>query len=459
MCAEHRHILYQLLCTGGVDPENPHHPLDNPEHLGMVLCRDWLGWFLSFPVSKVAVILAFAVYLVGAGMGCARVKQGVELYHLFSYNSYAARASYLETQYQYQYMFRIQLVVNEPLEYHKQSVRDEISNMMKRLTQLEFIADSELTESWLNYYTNVFQTEPRSSWLVRGFNITRKKDFYNCLRFAFLRFPPAQRFLSDINFNDNYTQIVSSRFYVNTEGLKTIHDIQNTMMEIRKIVDSMPFKVIAFNSYFPLLDLNTIIFDIAFMAMLASSGIVMLITVIFISSFVSCLFIALAIASIEVGLIGYLAWWDVSLNPITIVGLIMCIGLSVDNVAHISHAYVSSSIRDPNKRMAQALYRVGVPILQSAGSTVAGTVLFALFPPSYTYLVLFKTICLIMIFSSAHSLLLVPVLLTIFDRSKPRTPENQPKLLVTDDRCGPPQKGTPECQPMILVSSSEDCLK
>ena len=53
--------------------------------------------------------------------------------------------------------------------------------------------------------------------------------------------------------------------------------------------------------------------------------------------------ITFAIASVIMGLLGFMAFWNVNLDSVAMTNLVICIGFSFDFSAHISYAFVSSS--------------------------------------------------------------------------------------------------------------------
>lgn len=54
------------------------------------------------------------------------------------------------------------------------------------------------------------------------------------------------------------------------------------------------------------------------------------------------LWVTFAIASVIVGVTGFMAFWNVNLDSISMVNLVTCIGFSFDFSAHISYAFFSS---------------------------------------------------------------------------------------------------------------------
>lgn len=151
--------------------------------------------------------------------------------------------------------------------------------------------------------------------------------------------------------------------------------------------------------------------------MLVGGMIMMVITFLFIPNFICSFWVAASIVSIETGVIGYMALWDVNLDAISMVNLIMCIGFSVDFTAHICYAYVSSEADGSNAKTKESLYSLGLPVFQGAASTLLG-VSALLFVGSYIFLVFFKMIVLVTVIGALHGILLLPVLLSLFGGRK-----------------------------------------
>lgn len=153
----------------------------------------------------------------------------------------------------------------------------------------------------------------------------------------------------------------------------------------------------------------------------------MIITFLFIPNFICSFWVASMIISIEVGVVGYMALWDVNLDSISMVNLIMCIGFSVDFTAHICYAYMSSKAEESSGKTKESLFSLGLPVLQGAASTILG-VGALLFVGSYIFLVFFKMIFLVTVIGALHGVLLLPVLLSLVGPGKRDTkPKFQPK--------------------------------
>ena len=74
------------------------------------------------------------------------------------------------------------------------------------------------------------------------------------------------------------------------------------------------------------------------------------------------------------GVFGFLSYWGIDLDPISMATTIMSIGFSVDFPAHVTYHYFREGLEDPqaspNKRVARSLVAIGFPLLQCGISTV-----------------------------------------------------------------------------------------
>ena len=91
--------------------------------------------------------------------------------------------------------------------------------------------------------------------------------------------------------------------------------------------------------------------------------IMLIVSLVFIPNPICSLWVAFAIMSIELGVLGFMAFWGINLDAISMINLIMSIGFSVDFAAHISYSYMDSE-GTPDDRVRNSLYSLGLPICQ-----------------------------------------------------------------------------------------------
>lgn len=231
-------------------------------------------------------------------------------------------------------------------------------------------------------------------------------------------------FRYDVVFNEDGSEVIASRFLIQTKHVMDANMEKEMLITLREIADSFPFPVTIYHHYFIFFDQFVLVRSISIQTITVAAIVMMIISLVFIPSPSCAIWVAFSIISIEIGVIGYMTLWNVNLDSISMINLIMCIGFSVDFSAHISYAYYSCNERYPRDRVRVALTSLGMPIFQGSVSTVLGIIALA-FAPSYVFVTFFKTVFLVMLFGATHGLFLLPVLLSITDicNSEPKTLE------------------------------------
>ena len=109
MISVNRSWFYRVLCTGGVDPDDPHNKIDNPEHGCMSWFRDYLAVALNMKPIKALVIIVFSLYLAGGFYGLTKIKEGLDRRKLSKEDSYSVQFYDREDLYFREFPYRIQV--------------------------------------------------------------------------------------------------------------------------------------------------------------------------------------------------------------------------------------------------------------------------------------------------------------------------------------------------------------
>merc|ERR1712227_651679 len=129
---------------------------------------------------------------------------------------------------------------------------------------------------------------------------------------------------------------------------------------------------------------------------------------------VSAVCAVLSIVSTLTGCLGFMAIWNIVLDGITLINLIMCIGFSVDFSAHFCYHYIDLKHKAGEKQgdtVERTLYSVSKPVIQGAISTLLGVV-GMLYAPSEAFVIFFKMIFVVITLGIFHSLVLIPTFLS-----------------------------------------------
>ena len=133
--------------------------------------------------------------------------------------------------------------------------------------------------------------------------------------------------------------------------------------ELRAICHQSPYNVTVFNPYFIYFDQFLGVLPNTVQCVGLAALIMLIVSLVFIPNPICSLWVAFAIMSIELGVLGFMAFWGINLDAISMINLIMSIGFSVDFAAHISYSYMDSE-GTPDDRVRNSLYSLGLPICQ-----------------------------------------------------------------------------------------------
>ncbi|XP_065559917.1 patched domain-containing protein 3-like [Artemia franciscana] len=416
--SEKKNVLYRIFMSGGISPDDPDNPKDNKENAAMVFFRDVLAPLLNRPAMKVSVIVIFLVYLGGAIFGVTQLNEGLEKHRLAKYDSYSIEFYDLENRFFREYPYKLQLVIAGEMEYSSPKVQEEIENLILRIENSTFVGG--FSDSWLRSFLGYI--DRNKDYL--DLDVSTEEKFVKILKEHYLT-GSNNEFALDVAFTENGGGIKGSRFLIQTVDLAGSNDEKDMVAELRRFCAESNLNATIYHPYFVFFDQFLVVRSTSIQTILVAGAIMTVISLIFIPNPFCALWVALAIVSIETGVVGYMTWWDVSLDSISMINLIMCIGFSVDFSAHISYAFMSANVETSAERVQECLHSLGLPIVQGAFSTILGVIALT-FAPSYIFVTFFKTILLVISFGFLHGLFLLPVLLSLFGPDSCSKKKNEP---------------------------------
>ncbi|XP_063270340.1 patched domain-containing protein 3 [Prinia subflava] len=388
--------LYNACCIGSCSRQ-PSQP--EGEHPMSIFFKKYYGPFVTNKWIKLLMVLLYGAYLGGSIYGCTQIREGIDLRNLASDDSYVIPYYDDDEKYFSTYGPRIMVVISESVDYWNESVRLGIESCAQNLENISYV-DKNHSESWLRVYTE----------LAKGglININNKTDFLNGLSRLFKILPS---FEWDIN--KTQSEIEASRFFIQTVNVTSAVDEKNLVNQLREAAKqcSIPLKV--YHPAFIYYDQYLVVVQNTVQNVVVAAGAMLVVSLLLIPSPLCCLWVTFAIASVIVGVAGFMAFWNVNLDSISMINLVICIGFSVDFSAHISYAFVTSGEASANKRAIEALSLLGYPVLQGAVSTILGVVVLAA-ANTYIFRTFFKIMFLVILFGALHGLVFIPVFLTFF---------------------------------------------
>lgn len=403
-----RSKAYALCCTGGDFDRQTGTEKEQPVNH---FFKKYYGPILTKTPTKVCVIFLYLGYLAAGIYGCFLLEQGIEMKHLAADDSYVIMFYDDEKKYFSSYGPNVMVVVTEEFPYWDQCRRSELGRCMEDFNKLSFV-DKDLYTSWLDSYVTFTQTT--------GQDVNNETVFKTNLPNFFNRVP---EFGQDVNIVNG--TIVASRFFVQTINIVNAAMEITMFNELRNTAEyCRAANLLVFHPMFIYLDQYTVIVSSTVQNVAVTAAVMLVISLILIPNPLCSLWVTFSIGSVITGVSGFMALWNVNLDSISMIILVVCIGFTVDFSAHISYSFVSSKQETANERAIDALFCLGYPILQGALSTIIGVLVLA-GSKNHIFRTFFKIMFLVMVFGLLHGIVFIPVFLTCFSCVSNKRPDDR----------------------------------
>ncbi|XP_077127944.1 patched domain-containing protein 3-like [Ranitomeya variabilis] len=394
---DHRSPAYNMCCVGGgyshITDKETDHPMTS-------FFRKQYGPFLTNIWTKIFVLILYGGYLASSIYGCFQVQEGIDLRNLATDGSYIRSFYDDEDLYFSEFGPRVMVVVTEKVSYWDSDVQSKIDRCLDTFINNSYVSGGSLSESWMSVYIDVAKR--------MNLNINDENNFISNLSILFNVVPD---FEQDVDIQSG--AITASRFFIQTVNVTSAVDERDMLNQVRDTAKSCEIPVLVYHPAFIYFDQYAVIIDNTIQNVAVAAAAMFVISLLLIPNPLCSLWVTFTIASIIVGVTGFMAYWDVNLDSISMINLVICIGFSVDFSAHITYAYVSNQKSNVNDKMIDALHSLGYPIVQGAVSTILGVVALSA-AQSYIFRTFFKIIFLVIAFGLIHGLVFLPVFLTLF---------------------------------------------
>jgi Niemann-Pick C1 protein len=225
----------------------------------------------------------------------------------------------------------------------------------------------------------------------------------------------------------NHTTIPASHFRTSHTPLRSQHDFIASYAAARRISDSISkthdIDVFPYSKFYIFFDQYASIVRLTATLVGSAIAIIFLLSSLLLGSLFTGLVVSLTVIMIVVDIIGVMAIFHVSLNAISLVNLVICVGIGVEFCAHIARAFMFPSksvmekarnkFRGRDARAWTALVNVGGSVFSGITITKLLGVCVLAFTRSKIFEIYYFRIWLaLVILAATHALVFLPVALS-----------------------------------------------
>eukprot|EP00033_Pygsuia_biforma_P000483 GCRY01000571.1.p1 GENE.GCRY01000571.1~~GCRY01000571.1.p1 ORF type:complete len:888 (+),score=232.61 GCRY01000571.1:157-2820(+) len=402
-----------------------------PSKATLMMRKVYGPFILRRPVS--IVVLLFFLFLFAFGIyGIADCETGLDVSDVLPSDSYLVKYIDCVDDYFSQIGVEVQVVFTEEAQYHEKDVFQAMVKLPSLLNKMVVMTDGTV-DAWIT----PFKAELPTYAAALGITLdadgypTSKVDYYHLLD----QFRKDSKYSSyDNNIvraDDAYGTIVTCRYYGRYVFTEKISDQVDNMLdgrdELEEIMKDLPKsleKTFIYGTNDATLEMEVIVIPETVQNLVLASIVVFIFSLVLLVKPSAGFIVLGVIIVVDCGLFAVMKLWDISLNTLTMIMLVMAIGFSVDYIVHVNYGYMVS-VGSKKERVIKSLSSLGSSVINGGFTTFLAVFVMA-FSSSKIFITFFKMAFALVVLGLAGGMILQPVVLSFVG----------PASLVLEDKLG-----------------------
>lgn len=245
----------------------------------------------------------------------------------------------------------VSIVLTGDVNYEESAIQEQIRHLSVIVKDNSHYQSQTL--SWIDVFTKFS--------IAHKISITGPK-FMPALK-SFLEIPEFSFLKQSVKLSSNGSRVVASRIvaFMKDDSSSTFQ--KDAMLTIREdLANKSSLNVIPISRFFIFFEQYAIIARETTRNLIIAALAVLVVTSLFLVDCSVTVLVVVNFVALVLELFGLMYVWDVSLNGVSMITLVMAIGFAVDYSTHIAHAFVMSQAETHNKRVVDAVSTLGASV-------------------------------------------------------------------------------------------------
>jgi len=293
----------------------------------------------------------------------------------------------------------------------------DLASVDQLVTQLEKLETEHQylrgVDTWWSHFKEYTLEEHNKTWL----SVANEQEFPTILS-DFLysshgaKYKSSFKFAEDLVCNQQAPEILASKFTISYVTLTTPDQHIPATSAVKSAINEAgsPYNFSHVKIYASW-ETDIIIGSELWRNLGLSVTCVIVITFLLLCNIQICILVVLMVILSLTDIIGFLHFWDITIDIISCISIVLSVGLCVDYAVHIGHAYLVAH-GNRRERTHEAITSIGPAVFNGGLTTFIALVLCSM-STGHVLLTFFKVFTLTVLFGLFHGLVLLPVLLSI----------------------------------------------